>query len=813
MSVTQPLPQNTRLDNRELTVSSMLPYTYHYDDDTLMTSEHALVQVIKLDGLYYESLSSEQIANFERQRNTILRSISSPDRMLYAHLVRRRVDRYPAGVSDNWFARLVDQHWRNHCQQQPFFINELYISIVRQRFRIGVPGLFDRLAGSFGGNTREHIEDWVEQAEDVYEASNLLLKTLSRYGARRLSVVSQHGERYSEIGQFLHYLVNLEDTPCPLSEQSLSTTLAASRLHFGGQVMEVEGISQRRAGAMLSMAEWPKNTRSPMLNAFLRLPVEFVLSQSFQFVDQISSEEQMRRQGRRASHSDSDDNAEIAASLKALGSGSAVNGLHHLTLFTHVPVTDSVAQTQADLNAAVDEVKRAFVGLNVRPVREYFALETFFWSQLPGQATHLIGRRGRINSKNFAGFVSLHNHAAGRLSGNLWGPAIIALPTISGTLYSFNFHRESDGMVAGHTAITADTGAGKTALLCMLTAMADKVRPRVYWFDNRRGAEVFIRAMGGRHLTLSVHGNSGWNPFALPDTPENRAYLIDLQVLMRSCYAGAPSADDIERFKRAVEENYQLPQQDRRLRNVAWCYGHNELAKVMQVWYGEGANAGAFDNEADSFDLSVCRHYGFEMQELIKDGEARPELAVILSYPFHRIEQAMNGEPFMLVLEEGQNLVRHDYWKTRIDVYLMQIRRKNGIVIFVTPDAKYLYCETDAIEKQTVTKLFLPNPNAKARDYIEALGLTQEEYEFIRDTPPEARQFLIRRGNESVRAVFDLSHDGLRDLIPLLSSNDKGVALMHEIIAELNTDDPACWVPVFIERAKARNTHNLSKGT
>lgn len=804
VALTRPLPGGARIDQRELAVSSMLPYTHHYDAATLMTADQALLQVIKLDGLYFESLSAEQVKNFERQRNTVLRALASPDRLLYAHLVRRRVDSYPAGESDNWFARQVNQRWRAHCRQQPFFVNEWYVSIVRQRYRVGVPGLFDRLLQR---QETDQSETWAEQAADLNEAGNLLLKTLARYGARRLTTIEQDGQQLSEPGRFLHYLLNLDDAPCPLSTQPLAQTLAASRLHFGRKVLEVEGLSHRRAGAMLSMGEWPKRTRADMLDTFLRLPVEFVLTQSFQFIDRISSEEQLRRQGRRASHGDSDDGQEIAAGLKALGAGDAVNGLHHLTLLAHVPATDSNTATLTNLNNAVDEVKRAFVGLGVKPVREYFALETFFWSQLPGQATQLIGRRGKINTRNFAGFVSLHNHAAGRIDGNLWGPAIMPLATLSGTQYNFNFHRESDGMVAGHTAITADTGAGKTALLCMLTAMADKVKPRVYWFDNRRGAEVFLRAMGGRHLTLSVHGESGWNPFAQPDTPENRAYLIDLQTLMRGCYAGPPTADDIERFKRAVDENYQLPPADRRLRHVAWCYGHGELADIMRVWHGDGANAGLFDNAEDSFDLRACRHYGFEMQELIKDGEARAELPVVLSYPFHRIEQAMNGEPFMLILEEGQNLVRHAYWQQRIDVYLMQIRRKNGIVIFVTPDAQYLYCATDSIDKQTVTKLFLPNPNAKARDYVEALGLTAEEFAFVRDTPPEARQFLIRRGNESIRAVFDLTP--LAELIPLLSSNDKGVALMHELIHELGSDDPQRWVPLFIDRARERNTHNL----
>ncbi|UIE44484.1 Type IV secretion system protein PtlC [Xanthomonas citri pv. punicae] len=383
----------------------------------------------------------------------------------------------------------------------------------------------------------------------------------------------------------------------------------------------------------------------------------------------------------------------------------------------------------------------------------------------------------------------------------------------SGATYYFNFHREMEGMVAGHTAFTADTGAGKTTLLAALIAMGDKAHPRVFWFDNREGAKVFMCAMGGQHTTLTVQGSTGWNPMKLPDTPDNRAYLIELLSLMRTCYGGKIVPDDIDRFKKAVHENYALAYPDRRLRNVAWCFGQGELAKDMRVWHGangiEGANWGVFDNEHDNIDLTKCRHYCYEMRQLIKDGAARPELPVVLSYPFHRIEQSMNGEPFILVLEEGQNLVKHAYWREKIDSYIMQIRRKNGLLVFVTPDAKYLYCETDSIQKQTATKIYLPNGEAKRTDLVDVLGLTPAEYEFVRDTPPEDRTFLIRRGNESIKAKFDLSD--MPEFIPVLSSNDKGVALMEEIIRELETDDPEQWVPVFMERALAKNTHNLKQ--
>ncbi|MNO92059.1 Type IV secretion system protein virB4 [compost metagenome] len=170
----------------------------------------------------------------------------------------------------------------------------------------------------------------------------------------------------------------------------------------------------------------------------------------------------------------------------------------------------------------------------------------------------------------------------------------------------------------------------------------------------------------------------------------------------------------------------------------------------------------------------------------------------------------MDGTPFILVLEEGQNLVKNDYWKKRIDNFIMQIRRKNGLIIFVTPDAKYFRSETDSIDKQTSTKIYLSNDAATDEDHQ---NLTVAERKWIREIGQASRKFLIRRGKESIRAVFDLTSEvddeNLSDFIPVLSSNDVGVALMDSIIKRLGTDDPEQWVPVFMAEAKAKNTHNL----
>lgn len=865
-------PKGLAEDKLEMPLSEMIPYTIHYDDETVVTKDDGLIQVIKIDGLHFESLSAEQIRLFERRRNTVLRSIASPETAIYVHLIRRKVEEYPEGNGSTWFSQKLNQAWRSKFQRESFYRNDIYISVIRNRFRQGIPGLLDRVFSVFSKAKPglSESELFTQQVKELNEASNLICQTLGAYGARKLcirrlpecptenltaaqaeSYIRLHelswqdfqltmgakqsysyielssyiGPETSQLAEFFSYLINLESSRVAMSELPIHQSISNSWIDSNpvSNILAVQNLESTRICGMLSMSEWPNRTSSRMLDEFLRQPVEFIITQSFFFTDRISAESDLKQEHRRIHVNDTEgsseeDKAEITKGLQELKRGQTVNGLHHLTILVHVGApldhsnpTESRQKAMQNLDNQVGLIKKCFVNIGVKPVREWFAAETFFWSQLPCQAQHFIGRRGKIKSSNFAGFASLHNYATGKLEGNLWGSAIMSFPTESGTPYHFNFHRELEGMVAGHTAFTAETGSGKTTLLSALIAMADKAKPKVFWFDNREGAKVFMCAMGGRHTVLSVHGQMGWNPFHLPDTQENRSYLVELLTLMRTCYGGKQTPDDIERFKKAISECYQLPFEDRRLRNVAWCFGQGELARDMKIWHGAngqiGANAGVFDNETDSINLTQCRHYCYEMRELMKEGMARPELPVVLSYPFHRIEQAMNGDPFIVVLEEGQNLVKHDYWKSKIDSYIMQIRRKNGLLIFVTPDPKYIYSETDSIQKQTATKIFLPNGEARKSDYMDELGLTAAEFEFIRDTPPEHRKFLIRRGQESIRAQFDLSD--IPEFIPVLSSNDKAVGLMTEIMEELQTDEPHKWVPVFMQRAMQLNTHNL----
>ncbi|MFX8160652.1 VirB4 family type IV secretion/conjugal transfer ATPase, partial [Acinetobacter baumannii] len=88
---------------------------------------------------------------------------------------------------------------------------------------------------------------------------------------------------------------------------------------------------------------------------------------------------------------------------------------------------------------------------------------------------------------------SSHNFAMGRADGNLWGSAVTCLETTAAGPYYFNFHQGD----LGNFTVIGPSGSGKTVLVNFLLAQARRFAPRIIFFDKDRGAELFIRAIGG----------------------------------------------------------------------------------------------------------------------------------------------------------------------------------------------------------------------------------------------------------------------------------------------------------------------------
>ena len=201
--------------------------------------------------------------------------------------------------------------------------------------------------------------------------------------------------------------------------------------------------------------------------------------------------------------------------------------------------------------------------------------------------------------------------------------------------------------------------------------------------------------------------------------------------------ATGSTVDDIERIATAVNDNFDDSKtrfEDRRLRNLAWRFGakSSDLYRAIAVWHSDGANAAVFDNEHDTLDVTTHRHYRYEMRELMKDKEGRPELPILLNYLTHRIEQSLDGSPAIIVWDEAQTYIRNPFWQQKVELYRETFRRRNCPTGFITPEASALYRPVAAVKNQAVTSFYFANDKADRRDYIDNLDLFAERVRVYR---------------------------------------------------------------------------------
>lgn len=784
---------NAKQCEQEISSSEFIPYLYHYDKETIYTKSGEMLQVIKVDGFSFETADDEDIDMKKMVRNSLLKSMAEGTFAVWFHMVRRRQSGYPGGKQPAGFAEYVDQMWRKKHHSRDTYINEMYITIVRKEDAEGVAQIENLLKIlNAKADQRAEEEETKRMHKELHEVVYRVLATLKDYGARVLTVRETENGPCSEPIEFLAQLVNCgEWRPMLLPTMDISKYISTSRLYFGNGAIEARGAARSRLGAMVSIKEYAPATAAGLMDAFLQLPMEFIISQSFTYHNRQTNIGQMQRTQRRmmaAADAAISQVAEISDALDMAMSGHVAFGIHHLTVLC---IEDSLQSLEKAVSMAVAEL----VNLGINPVRERLVMEQCYWAQLPANFG-MIGRRANINTLNLASFASLHNYPVGKITGNHWGDAVTVFDTTSGTPYYFNYHLRD----VGHTTIIGPTGAGKTVLMNFLTAQSQKYNLRTFLFDKDRGSEIFVRALNGKYTHIQPGEQCMFNPLHLPDTMENRNFLADWIKAMVSIHDEPVTAEDSARIAEAIAGNYKLDKKDRLLRNIApflGLEGPGTLAGRLRMWHSDGQYAGLFDNETDIIDFSKDTVFGFEMGDVLQD---KNTLGPVLLYLFHRIHLSLDGTPTQIVLDEAWALVDNKIFSGKIKDWLKTLRKLNGMVVFATQSVEDAVNSSisDTLIQQTSTQIFLPNPKA-TESYKKAFMLSDREFNLLKTTDPGSRYFLLKQGKDVVIARIDLA--GMEDVINILSGRAETVVVLDEIRGEVG-DDPENWIPLFQERLK-----------
>ena len=777
----------------EVPAANFIPYDYHWDKETIVTKKKEFLQIIKLEGFSFETADDEDVDMKKMVRKSLMKSLADGTFAVWFHIIRRRQSVYPGGKQPPGFPGYVDKLWRDKHDHKDSFVNEIYITVLRKADTKGAAKIHHYLKrASEVSNKAAQAESMRDAQKELAEATNRLIATFKDYGARLLSTYENEHGVFSETMEFLAKLTNCGfAAPVRYTPTKIANYLPRFRLYFGDRAIEVSGAPKPRYAGLVSIKEYAPATAAGLLDGFLQLPFEFIISQSFNFYNRSVNINRMQiRQRRMMAAEDAaiSQIAEISDALDMAMSGHVAFGPHHLSVLCF-------EQTLPELEKVLSLAIAELVNLGINPVREKFVMEQVYWAQLPGNF-EFIARGADINTMNLSGFASLHNFPIGSIRGNHWGDAVTVFDTSSGTPYFFNFHARD----VGHTTIIGPTGSGKTVLLNFLCAQAQKFNCRVFFFDKDRGAEIFIRAISGKYTVIEPGKQCHFNPLQLPDTPENRTFLSEWLHSMVTVNDEPFTAEDMDRIGEAVVGNYKLAKKDRVLRNIApflGIEGPGTLAGRLKMWHSSGPYAGLFDNENDAVDFSIGNAFGFEMGEVLQE---RVSLAPTLLYLFHRISLSLDGTPTIIVLDEAWALIDNKIFSGKIRDWLKTLRKLNGMVVFATQSVEDATesAISETLIQQTATQIFLPNP--KATDaYKKAFMVTEREFNLLKNTDPGSRYFLVKQGKDVVVARIDLS--GMDDVINVLSARAETVGYLDEIRATTG-DAPEAWMAAFQEKVR-----------
>ena len=406
----------------EVAAGVHLPYLVQHDDHTLLTRRGLMMQVVKLDGLPFETIARAELDSRLAMRDAMLQSIASSRFALVHHVVRRAVEPRFEGRFGDTFSTELDTVWRNRLGARRLFVNDLYLTIVVRPLR-GRAAWAERLFGAVGAPPAG------ERGADLRllaQAREQLVAALQPYGPQLLTVYDAPRGLASQPLEFLAELFNGIATPMLLPTGDLGHAVARRTVAFGADTIELGPIDGEPSefAAILSAKDYPSATSAGMLDDIFRLPFAMQVTQSFAFVDRGPAQDRMDLALRRLRSADDAAvslRAELSAAKDDVAAGRAGFGEPHLSILVRAPDPEA-------LDVAIGEVQAALAETGFAVVREELGLEAAFWAQFPGNFDY-VARRALVSTANFAGFASAHNFPVGRAAGNHWGDAVTLFET------------------------------------------------------------------------------------------------------------------------------------------------------------------------------------------------------------------------------------------------------------------------------------------------------------------------------------------------------------------------------------------------
>lgn len=712
-------------------LSSYVPWICLIDKGVVLNKNGTLQKTLKYRGYDLDSSTVYELKNINAKLNDVIKRLGQ-GWSLNVEARRKRCTDYIEAKNEILAIDIIEKERKLNFLENEHFESEYYLTIVQL-----IPT----------DNSKKVGEIFLEYAKK----SEILDKTLENFNKEFKKILNLFKEIFLEVTElddeetytYLHSCVSVKKDKVIVPEipYAMANYLCDSDL-VGGLKPKLRGKEIR----CISIQGFPNYTVPGFFDVLNRLNIPYRWITRFLMLSKLEALSKMERkyknifsqrlslfqrvyaeltgekeENSRKLNEDALNKANEVRTQIALTTGDYVSqGFYTCTLIVDGDSIDEVEER-------VDVISKTINNMGFITIEESINSVEAFLGSIPGNITNNI-RMPILNTITLSHLLPVSSVWGGdSWNKHLNAPPLIYTKTKGSTPFRFNIHIED----IGHSAIVGPTGYGKSVLLGLIASSFMKYKDsRVYFFDKDASSRVLTYAVGGEFHDLG-NDELSFQPLANIEIVEEKewAYGWILEILEQENVKVSPTQK--EKIWKALDNLAKTPIELRTISNFYTSVNDREIKEALIPYKIGGALGKYFDSDKDT--LNFSRWQVFEMNQVINNKKG---ITPLLSYIFRRIENSLDGSPCIIILDECWMFFDNPIFAAKIREWLKVLRKKNCSVIFATQElgdilnSKLFTTVLDACQ----TKVFLPNPNAFADNYIpiyQKFGLNKTEIEII----------------------------------------------------------------------------------
>ena len=611
-----------------------------------------------------------------------------------------------------------------------------------------------------------------------------LISQLERYGAKLLS-------DNTNIKEILNSFINVKDTTVNGGKQdfSLDRILGQSNITINQDTLTLSNNNRATSVGIISVLNYPDNVVSGMFENINKLGIEVKIIQHVfpsSIREKVSNIADIsHRLATRSFTRGRVNEAEEAGERAEQGN----IGFHDYVCYMIVS-----ANNKEDLESKLNKVRSTCDNYDVVTVREQNNM--LYWCYLgifPDYHADLIARMNTVSTENLSDFITLDGIPKGHTQCAFGEGSVAEFRTLSNTLYSFIFHDNEDQGALGHTLIIGASKSGKTTLTNYLLSNCLKYKDmKILSFDSMEGMYIPTLAMGGEYNNVLSGSDLKLNPFAQTGGKANTKFLRNIFRML----AGDLSDKEENIIDGLIELNQDMASDEISERNLGnlleLCKG-TDLHRRLSHWISPNNPVSElFNSYEDSLSFKK-QLVAFNIPEdILKDSNVLGILSYYIFYSFSR--SVSRGSPHICFVDEMPFYLKNDIFADYISKAFKEWRKRNGVIIGAVQDASTLTSNDRG--RQLINNsgklIIFPNSVAKREEYCDGLGLTDTEYNWIKNFNQYSkygqRCCLVKNRTTQESVVLDIDLSNMGQNLKLFSSQSSDVIKVKELQQQYGAD-------------------------